>query len=477
MPDISFSSSFSLLLILGAAAVSGVLATVLYRITVPPVPNLTRWILTVLRGVVVFLVFFLIGEPLVSVTETREILPAVAVLVDDSRSMTIRDGGGDRSQILRDVLASRAVERLSEIGTVLPFAFDGTLRLLGSLSMDSLSLDGDETDIAGAVRALRSEGAVHAVRAAVLMSDGIPTSGSHPLFDAEDLGIPLFTIGIGDTTDQRDVLVRRVLTNSIAYVGTRVPVQIGITSSGFDGERVEVTLGTEGRVIDRSLLTLGSGIRDYSLTLWYEPEAEGRQRLTVAVTSLPGEVTDRNNRQSVSITVLKSKMKVVLIAGAPGPDVAFIRRALESDDNVEVIARIERRDGRFSEGTMTPDLLREADCVVLVGYPGPSTTGGSLQLVADAVSGGKGLLMVLTRTVDLQRLRSIESVLPFTVAGTGGEEYEAFATLEPAYRTHAILQLPGTENPETVWGRLAPVFRLRVSLRAKPEAEVLVTTR
>ena len=58
-------------------------------------------------------------------------------------------------------------------------------------------------------------------------------------------------------------------------------------------------------------------------------EKEGIQKFTAEVANLPGELTTQNNRMNFFVKVLKSKLRMALIAGTPSEDVAFIRRAID----------------------------------------------------------------------------------------------------------------------------------------------------
>ena len=517
MPELHLGLSFHLLLLAVAALLAGALSLFVYRTTVPPIPRRLRITLTILRSLALFLLFLVIGEPLLSfITRTSE-NPTVMVLIDNSQSMGIRDGGGNRKEIVRRVLARQTAVGLGSSAfarsarhDVRYALFDSRVRTLTAFATDSITFSGDGTDIAKALQhaketATTSASSVepsHNIQSVVLISDGNSTTGSNPLYEAMELGIPVFTIGIGDTSEQKDILIRKAITNAITYVGDRVPVQVTLKSTGYGGERVEVTLSDEKQVVDQKIVTLERGTREYSLTFGYVPETEGMQKLTVSVSPLPGELTTQNNRFSLFTRVLKSKMKVLMIAGSPSPDVAFIRRTLGNDPNIEVTARIEtstssvesRKDGQFYEGALTQQILDETECLVLVGFPTSSSPLQTVTAVLQAVSAGKGVLLFLSRTIDLARLRMLDQALPVTVVGgsmparpmparqsgsggAGGEEYQAFLAVRESHLTHPILKLTEAQNPVETWSRLPPLFKSQAQFIAKPESEILAQTR
>src|SRR3972149_2210173 len=283
MPELSLSISLSTLFVLTAALLSIALSVFVYRITIPAIPGRVRLLLVALRSLGLFFLFLLIAEPLVSLFQRTDEPPQTLVLVDNSRSMTIADKSGVRSEDLRSVLNSDAIQRLSEFGEVRFAVFDSRARFFSSFSYDSLTFAGDGTNLSQALQQVKEEAQKSNIRSVVIISDGNSTSGSSPLFEAEDLHIPLFAVGIGDTTEQRDVVVHTVLTNTLTYAGTRVPVNVTVKSSGFGGQRVEVTLRDSTGVVDRQFLTLQSGEREYSVALSFMPEKPGLQKHRVTV--------------------------------------------------------------------------------------------------------------------------------------------------------------------------------------------------
>ena len=476
MPDLHLSLSFSAVLLGIAAVVAFLLAWFVYRVTVPPVPRTVKSILTVARWLALFFLILFIGEPLLSFLNRTVQEPTTLILVDDSRSMTMKDRSGERRSTLLNALQSSELREVASAGDVRHALFSADTRILESFSPDSLTLAGDGTDIAAALNEVRAFTQTSNIQAVVLISDGNVTAGSSPVYEAEELGLPVFTIGIGDTSEQRDVLVRKVLTNAITYVGNTVPVHATLKSSGFNGERVEVTLRDANAVLDRKVFTLQGGTREYTVPLSMTPQAEGMQKFTVEVSRLRDELTYENNRHSFFTKVLKSKMRVLIIAGAPGPDVAFVRRALAADPNIEVQSFIERGGGQFYEGTLSPAALQDAECLVLVGFPGAQSSASALAAVNDAANSGKPVFFLPSRALDIAKLRLLESHLPFSVQGGSADEFQAFVVVPEAQRNNALLKLSKGDNIDA-WSKLAPVFKLQMNFRAKPEADMLATTR
>jgi hypothetical protein len=472
MPDFHLTLSYHVIIVLLAAGAAGGLAVFAYRYTIPPVSRFLRTCFMLVRGTGLFLLFFMICEPLLSLVTHRLEKPALAVLIDQSRSMTITDKTGDRATNVFRALESPALNRVGESGELLFGLFDTKLHLLRSFARDSVVFKGDGTDIGGALNKLRTLTTARNLRGVLLISDGNATSGSSPLFEAEELGLPVFTIGIGDTSESRDVLVQKIVANSITYVGNKVPVNATVKSSGAVNERVEVSLLDGGKTLDHKTILLEPGTREYDVPLSFVPDVDGMRKISVDVSHLTGETSYQNNQSSFYVKVLKSKMRVLLVAGSPSADVAAVRRALQDDNNIEVKSFIERGNGQFSEGLLTDQELRLSECIVLVGYPGTRSPAATVQAISAAVAGGKGVLFILSRTMDFRKLGPLLPLLPFTLPAQVGDERQTFLTVSESQRNNPILRVSSSLD---VWAKLPPSFTLGEPFREKPEALVLVS--
>jgi hypothetical protein len=470
MPELHLSFSFRVVFLFFAAVCSVALSVFIYRITVPPISSTIRYCLISLRSIGLFLLVLLIGEPLLSLVTHSIDQPIVAVLVDNSQSMAMKDRIGHRDEVLKKTLRSDAWKQLGDQVTY--YLFDEKSRHLTAFSVDSLTLKGEATDIAKALKEIKQASLSTNLQSVVLITDGNSTIGENPIYEAEELGVPVFTIGIGDTSEQRDLLIRKVLTNEITYVGTKVPVNVTMHSAGFGGERVQVSLSGDTGTLDEEILTLETGIHDYLIPLTFTPEKEGAQKFTVEVSRLPNELTLQNNRMSFFTKVLKSKLRIALIAGKPNEDVAFIRRVLVNDKNIEAITFIEQNDGRFYEGVPTAQVLNEIECLVLIGFPTVNSNSGLLQIILNAE---KPMLMVLSRTINFEKLRLLDPLLPFSVQNIVGNEFQVFVSIPDVQRNNPIVRIGNGEKSVEVWSKLPPIFMLQGSFRSKPESEILAT--
>lgn len=474
MPSIQLGFTASTFIVLALVALAISTALLFYRVTLPPVAPWKRRLLAGLRGLSLALLVMLLFEPLLRFVNTETLQPLLAVLIDNSKSMSIVDRGGDRASILNKTIASPELRRLKGIADVRYFTF-GT-RLTGLASQpDSLPLTDEASDISSALRSLRLESQQSNLRGILLITDGSYNLGQNPVYEAEQLGIPVYTTGIGDSSDQRDVVIAKVATNDLVYSETEVPVDVMIKSTGYPGQRVDVILSDDGGELARSQVTLGEGTREYPVKLVYTARGEGVKKYTVRVPSLEGELTTNNNRKTFFSRILKSKLQVLIIAGTPGPDLSILRQTIQEENSMVVRSFAQRQSGGFYEGELSDRVIDSTDCVVLINFPTARTSDVLLGKLRSAlVQNTMPLFFVDGKQVDEARLRTLAPVLPFTSGSSTQQELLAFLDPSPEQKNNPILQ---HEADLAAWNRLPPIFRKQTEYRAKTEATVLSTVR
>jgi hypothetical protein len=130
-----------------------------------------------------------------------------------------------------------------------------------------------------------------------------------------------------------------------------------------------------------------------------------------------------------------------------------------SDKNIEIIPFIEQNDGRFYENTLNAEALKAVDCVVLVGFPTGHSNPRSLQTILDAADIQKPFLILLSRTIDFDRLHTLDPLLPFSIENAAPGELQVFAAIPEAQQNNPILKISNTINTVELWSKLPPVFR------------------
>ena len=346
-------------LLLGALAVVSVLW--FYR-TVPPSAGRLRPLLVLLRSAGLVLLFLALVEPVLALSRTITERPVVGLLLDTSRSMAVRDGtgGAGRGDEAVSLLNGVVLPRVARDADLVALAFSSEPRELdvdrGTLTRTP-AFDGGVTDMAQGLEALGDLLSSRNLGSVVIATDGADNRGAGPYYAARALGVPVFVLGVGSPEAGTDIAIEDAVTNRISYAGESVPIEVTVSSAGFEGAETIVELSEDGATLGSKQINLsGTG-------------EEVRVTYSVSVPQAAGELSTANNSRVVVTTAMKGKIRVLLLAGRPSWDFAFFRRELAADRNVDVESVVRRRGSPVSDIEGSPPRSRaelfDYDLVVL----------------------------------------------------------------------------------------------------------------
>lgn len=169
-------------------------------------------------------------------------------------------------------------------------------------------------------------------------SDGNFNRGTNPIYSAEKISLtPIFTIGVGDTIPKKDQYIKNVASNEIAFLKNKFPVEIDVEAIKAGKSTATVTISNNGQQVASQSVQFTDGKYDYKhLSFLIDATKVGYQQYTVAISRGNNEYNYSNNIRNFYIEILDARSKVLLLAGAPHPDVAALKSVIEKDENLEV---------------------------------------------------------------------------------------------------------------------------------------------
>lgn len=377
-------------------------------------PRLHVW-LGLLRFLAVFLVTLLLLEPLIKsvVTEVKKPIVVVAQDVSESVAMAL---GSDTAALRTDLEALRA--RLADRYEVATFSFGQAVRP----GLDAPFAD-KATNLDALFRELYDRYAGQNLGAVIVATDGIYNRGANPLYTGRQLGAPLYAIALGDTVPDKDLLIKQVFFNKIVYLGDQFVVQVDVAAHHCDGERATLSVqqveGGQARTLQQVPVRVQGGDFFTTVEVTLEARQAGVQRYRFSLSRLADEASTANNTRDIFVEVLDARQKILLLAHAPHPDLAAIRRALEQRKNYEV-------EVAFAD---QPIDMAAYDFVVLHQLPSRKYPIQGLLAQMDARKTPR--LFIVGAQTDLARFNEAQSLL--TIRGNGGQVNDVTAWVQPDF--------------------------------------------
>ena len=173
-------------------------------------------------------------------------------------------------------------------------------------------------------------------------SDGNFNTGSNPIYSAEKINLtPIFTVGVGDTVPKKDQYIKDVASNEIAFLKNKFPVEVDLEAVKIGKGNATVSISSNGQTIASQSVNFSNGIYDYKhVSFLLDATKIGHQRYTVSISKAKNEYNYINNSRSFYIEIVDARSKVLVLGGAPHPDLSAIKSVIEKDENLEVVSKL-----------------------------------------------------------------------------------------------------------------------------------------
>jgi uncharacterized membrane protein len=461
-----------------------------------------RVVLVALRLAVLALACFCLLRPVLVLRAAVPQQNFLGVLVDDSRSMRIADGGEPRSTAVARLLAmeqGQLLANLSERFVVRLFRFSSSTERLPAAG--DLTFEGSESRLGEALQRARDELAGLPVAGFVMLSDGADTTETaiaESLLPLKADGIPVFTVGIGQERLERDIQVNRIAVPATVLKGASLVVDAVVTQAGFAGRSVALNVESDGRIVGTEKVTLAADGEPASVRVHFTAADAGPHLFRFRVPPQEGEAVAENNVREALVTVRDDREKILYFEGEPRFEVKFARRAITDDRNLQLVVLqrtaenkylrldVDNADELVAGFPKTREELFSYRGLVLGSIEAAAFTGDQLRMITDFVDRrGGGLMMIGGPRAFAEGAYAgtvVANALPVVLepprAAEGGSPVVSRLTVGPtrAGTGHPATQIAATEaDSEQKWKDLPQVTSVNPIREVKPGATVLLS--
>jgi len=362
-------------------------------------------VLWALQSALIAVLLIMLWQPAVSVAALREQQNIVAVVVDSSRSMALRDAGEAREEVARRLLDGGLLKNLRGRFQVRLYGLGAGVDRVENTA--GLKAQEGSTQIGKGLRQLADEAATLPLGAVVLITDGADNSGGVDLETLAELRrrrLPVYTVGVGRRELTNDVELDGLDLPAKALEGSRLQATVTIRQSGFSGQRTRVNLTGGGAVLASQEVVLKNTPEQVE-TVEFMAGKGGVKEIEARMDPLPGESNTLNNWQHRVLDVEKGKRRILYVEGEPRWEFKFIRRAVENDPALELVSMLRTTQNKiYRQGIANPnelvdgfpskpEELFEYDGVLLGSVEAAFFSGTQAQMLKDFVDRrGGGLL-------------------------------------------------------------------------------------
>ncbi len=373
-------------------------------------PPAAKAMLAGVRILIVAMIVAICAAPTIVLRRVHTETSIVAIVIDDSLSMSIADAPDDparraslaaaagmseaevadasRLQIVRGLLtrAGGPVETLAADHSVVLMAFggsdpDGHVRRLGASEGSSLDIGsavarlgagGRRTDLVAAIRQTLDELRGRRVAAVVLLTDGQPTAGAGDQARLTGAGellrrthTRLLTVCVGDPTPRPNVRVESLVIEPDVRQGASVDARVIVRSANCGGRTATVRLlrkqAAGGEWLETGVTApvaladgADGGYVETVVPMTITCPETGSFSYRATIDAAADELLDDDNRADARVSVRDAKTRVLLISADAGWEFQYIRNCLARDPQRYLLSVWQQNaPARFSQEVST----------------------------------------------------------------------------------------------------------------------------
>jgi hypothetical protein len=305
------------------------------------------------------LVLWVVWQPALLIKSLRSGENNVAVLLDHSASMTVKDPETSRTAQAQVVLNGAVFQGLARNYPLRRYVFAAEATTVDSF--DSLPESTSSTRIGNSVLQVLNASRTTPLGAVVLISDGSENSGQlDPAQVAEisRFGVPVHVIGIGRQQMPEDVELESILLPTKTLPGSKLAARVAVRHDGAGIARIRVTDGD--KLLAAKEIVLPAETTLTTQWLEFDMNDRGYRDLKFELIGADQEQERRNNIRTQLVNVASEVASVLYVEGEPRWEYKFIRRAVDADQSVRLVSMLRTTpNGLYRQGVEDGEELKD----------------------------------------------------------------------------------------------------------------------
>ncbi len=294
--------------------------------------EIAPWLIKLMAGfrfLLITLLAFLLLSPFIKTLFNKVEKPVIIIAQDNSSSILLnKDSVFYQNEYLANLKTlEKSLEEKYEVKT---YTFGEELN-----EGSKIDYSKKITDLSNAFDEIGNKFYNRNVGALVLASDGVFNQGSNPVYNT-GIEYPVYTIALGDTSIQKDIVLKEAIHNKITFLGNQFPVEVSAEAFQCENSKTQLTITHNGKQLFAKEYAINSEGFLIDENVLFEAEEVGVQHYKVSLSTIEGEVSAINNVKDIYIEVLDGRQEILILANAPHPDVKALKLSIESNENYKV---------------------------------------------------------------------------------------------------------------------------------------------
>jgi hypothetical protein len=352
------------------------------------------------------LLIFLLNDPVLTLGQVRREPSVVAILVDDSLSMKVKDvatSDGTPATRLDGIIDlftgqdAALLRKLSEVHDLRIYDFSKGVHQIASVNgpgnstkakapddslfgavtaLQNLKPEGEGTQVVSSVKSVLQDLQGQRVAGIVVLTDGRETpeeSPSDAVAADKAYGLNIFAVPVGSEKMPQNISVDSVSYEPSAFVDDITNFRVTVHATGYEpnhpitmalereiirnGQKVRIPVTDEaGHEITKEVQAPDD--KPFDVDLQFKPTTADMPtaNLVVEAKPQPGELDDADNFRPAQLAVLDNHIAVLYVDGYPRWDYRYIKNSMVRDRTIKISCLLTSADPSFhQEGSDDPN--------------------------------------------------------------------------------------------------------------------------
>jgi hypothetical protein len=326
-----------------------------------------------LRVIVLLLVALVVLQPRLEFKKIQPLKNTIAVLIDDSKSMTIKTFPSEkpRGDLVRKVMAGNKdyFETLKQNYEVdFFFASDQINPVPLSNVMTNYQEQAVNTDLHQVFLDMTENYEGKSLQGVLLFSDGAdlaqdPSGISREFTETlTRLNGPVHTFQAGSNEGFKDLAIEKVDATDFGFIHQPLNITVTVSARSIGKKNIPLVLKEGDKILVSKIVSLKEKESQYTAELQFTPASLGKRIYTLSVPVFSGEAVEVNNRWSFEVKVIRDRVRVLHLNGRPSWDSRFLRETLANNPKVDLLSF-------FILRTLTDDVGATTSELSLIPFP------------------------------------------------------------------------------------------------------------
>ncbi|MZH03347.1 MAG: hypothetical protein F3745_08140, partial [Nitrospinae bacterium] len=463
-----------------------------------------RLFLFVFRVAAFILLLLILLKPELEFRKSQSLKNSIAVLLDNSKSLSIKTDESLRIDLIKKALASNAayLENLSKEFNVDYYFASNDIEKVAAGAVENLYKPHRSfTDLTSVFDELAERyPGPSSLQGVFLFSDGADLTQetgtiSRNLVDrVKALGSQIHTLQAGSNEGFKDLAIEAVSASDFGFVQQPLRISLTVFSSSMGNRNIPLVLKEGDRILNSKIVEVREDTKRYEVEVEFIPQHSGKRIYSIGLPKFAGEFILANNEKEFEINVVRDRIRVLHLNGRPSWDSRYLREVLAHNPKVDLLSFfILRNIGDdveapttelslipFPSNLLFDDYLSSFDLIIFQNFKyDPFIDKKYLTNIRKYVKNGGAFLMIggdLSFQGGGYTSTPIEEILPvhFEEINRPFEDKSFQPALNHEYFRHPILRLEkDLDLNQEIWHSLPPLQGINRGLLPDKNAHVL----